>query len=103
MAKTIDITDKLCFDENPKMIIAGEEIEVNADAEAMIRLMSVFRNGINDMAAIGEALSLIFGEKDLKKIGSIKKNGKKLSARSLMNIIEEATNLIMGESEPGEQ
>ena len=68
MAKTIDITDKLSFDENPKMIIAGEEIEVNADAEAMIRLMSVFKNGMSDMAAIGEALNLIFSKKDLALI-----------------------------------
>ncbi len=103
MAKTIDITDKLSFDENPKMIIAGNEIEVNADAEVMIRLMGLFKSGINDMAAIGNALSLIFSEEDMNKICSVRKNGKKLSARSLMDIIEEATNLIMGEEAPGEQ
>lgn len=103
MAKTVDITDKLSFDENPKMIIAGEEIEVNADAEVMIRLMGLFKNGIDDMKSISLAMSLIFSEEDLAKIGSIKKGGKKLKASSLMGILEEATSLIMGDDEPGEQ
>ena len=33
MAKTIDITDKLAFDENPKLVVKGKELEVNADGK----------------------------------------------------------------------
>ena len=32
MSKIVDITDKLTFDENPKLVIKGKELEVNADA-----------------------------------------------------------------------
>lgn len=42
MAKRINITDKLDFEENPVMEIGTLEVEVNADAETMLRLMGVF-------------------------------------------------------------
>lgn len=103
MAKTVDITDKLNFDDNPKIVIAGEELEVNADAEAVIQLIGIFQNSRSDMQSLGAALNLIFSEEDLKKIYTIKKNGKKLNARSLMTIMEEALQLVTGETEPGEQ
>ena len=31
MAKIVDITDKLSFDGNPKLVIKGKELEVNAE------------------------------------------------------------------------
>ena len=94
MAKVVDITEKLNFDENPIMQIGTLEVEVNADAETMLRLMGVFGNK--------EALNLIFKPEDVEKICNIKKGKKKLSAKSLMVIVEEAMNLVMGEDEAGE-
>ena len=35
MSKVIDITEKLSYEENPRLTIKGEEIEVNADAETV--------------------------------------------------------------------
>ncbi len=32
MSKVVDITDKLEFEENPKLVVKGKELEVNADA-----------------------------------------------------------------------
>ena len=38
MAKTVNITDKLEFETNPILEIGTLEVEVNADAETMLRL-----------------------------------------------------------------
>ncbi len=44
MGKVVDITDKLSFDGNPKLRIRGIEVEVNADAPTMLKVMSVMGN-----------------------------------------------------------
>ena len=36
MAKTIDITEKLNFEESPVLLIQGHEIHVNDDAVTML-------------------------------------------------------------------
>lgn len=95
----IDITEKLNFEDNPKLVICGEELEVNSDAETMLKLMGVFENGFDSLASINEAIALIFTEKDRKKLGKINKDGKKLSAKGLMTIIQEAIDLMTGEEE----
>ena len=102
MAKKIDITEKLNFDENPVMQIGTLEVEVNADAETMLRLMGVFVNK-GELQAVEEALNLIFKPEDVEKICNIKKGKKKLSAKSLMTIVQEAMALVMGEDGEGEQ
>ena len=93
MAKIVDITEKLCFEENPVMQIGTLEVEVNADAETMLRLMGAFGNK-GELQAVEEALNLIFKPEDVEKICNIKKGKKKLSAKSLMVIVEEAMNLV---------
>ena len=98
MAKVINITDKLEFETNPILEIGTIEVEVNADAETMLRLMGVFaENG--ELEAVGKAMELIFKPEDVKAICNLKQNGKKLSAKSLVVIVQEAINLVMGESE----
>lgn len=102
MGKVVNITDKLEFNENPVMEIENIKVEVNADAETVLRLMGVFANS-SEVQAVGEALDLIFSPEDVEKITKLERKGKKLSAKSLMTIVEEAMNMIMGESEEGEQ
>ena len=97
MAKVVDITDKLSFEENPKLKIKGMVVTVNADAETMLRIMGSFGNKTELQASL-EAYELMFSEKDRKRIASLK-----LPAKSLMTIIQETMALVMGESEPGEQ
>lgn len=101
MAKTVNITDKLEFETNPILEIGTLEVEVNADAETMLRLMGVFAEN-NELEAVGKAMNLIFKPEDVKAVCNLKRNGKKLSAKSLMTIVQEAMNFVMGESE-GEQ
>lgn len=98
MAKTVNITDKLEFDANPILVIGTTEVEVNADAETMLRLMGVFSDK-SELQAVGEALNLIFNPEDVEKILAIKKGGKKLSAKSLMTIVESAMALVMDEDQ----
>lgn len=98
MAKVVNITDKLEFETNPIMEIGTLEVEVHADAETMLRLMEVFAKE-SELEAVGKAMDLIFDPEDVKAICNLKRNGKKLSAKSLMVIVQEAMNLVMGESE----
>ena len=98
MAKIVNITDKLEFEANPILEIGTIEVEVNADAETMLRLMGVFAES-GQLEAVGKAMELIFKPEDVKAICNLKRNGKKLSAKSLMTIVQEAMNFIMGESE----
>lgn len=101
MAKIVDITDKLSFDENPKLTINGRQYEVNADAETVLKVMNAVGSG-DDTKVVG-ALSLMFKPKDLEAITRIKRNGKKLSGKALMTILQTTMGLVMGEDEPGEQ
>lgn len=99
--KKIDITEKLDFEENPVLQIGTLEVEVNSDAETMLRLMGVFGNR-SELQAVGEALDLIFKPEDVEKICNIKRGKKKLSAKSLMTIVQEAIALVTGVDEEGE-
>lgn len=96
MGKVVDITEKLNFQENPVMQVGDLKVEVNADAETMIRLIGVFSNK-SELEAVGEAMNLIFKEEDVEKICSMERNGKKLTGKSLVTIVQEAVELVMGE------
>ena len=48
-------------------------------------------------------MNLIFDPEDVKAICNLKRNGRKLSAGSLMTIVQEAMKLVLGEEEQGEQ
>lgn len=78
------------------------EVEVKADAETMLRLMGVFAEN-SELEAAGKAMNLIFDPEDVKAICNLKRNGRKLSAGSLMTIVQEAMKLVLGEEEQGEQ
>lgn len=98
MTKRINITDKLCFEENPVMEIETLDVEVKADAETMLRLMGVFAEK-TELEAVGEALNLIFPPQDVEAICNLERNGKKLSAKSLMTIVQAAMSLVIGDEQ----
>lgn len=97
MARVVDITNKLSFDENPKIRIKDEEFEVNADARTMLEIMGVFSSKNQAEAAV-EAYEKLYSEKDRKKIDRLK-----LPFKDFMKMIEESMDLIMGEDSQGEQ
>lgn len=98
MAKTVDITDKLSFDENPRLVVKGREIEVNADASTMLQVMGVFRDK-GELEGSMELCGLVFNEEGRKAIEELD-----LSFKDLQIVLETAVGLIMGEEEaPGEE
>ncbi|MGN0331478.1 MAG: hypothetical protein ACI4D9_00380 [Lachnospiraceae bacterium] len=97
MAKVVDITDKLSFDENPKIMIKGEQFEINADARTMLEIMGLFSTKSETEASMG-AYEKMFNEKDRKKIDKLK-----LPFKDFMKIIEISMDLVMGEEIQGEQ
>lgn len=62
MAKVVDITEKLSFDGNPRLKIRDVEIEVNADAETVLKLLSEVRGGVTQENALTLIDLLITGE-----------------------------------------
>ncbi len=97
MAKVVDITEKLSFDENPKIMIKGEQYEVCADARTMLEIMGLFSTKSETQATI-EAYTKLFDEKNRKKIDKLN-----LPFKDFIKIIEIAMNLVSGEEERGEQ
>ncbi|WP_287714223.1 hypothetical protein [Blautia sp.] len=98
MAKTIDITDKLEFDENPKLIVKGKELEVNADATTVLKIMGILGDGENVQPNdVVKMYELIFSEADRKKIDKMK-----LQFADFQTLVFSAINLITGEEESGE-
>lgn len=98
MAKTVDITDKLSFDENPCLIIKGKRIEVNEDAPTMLKVMGLMSEEDPGANEILDAYELMFPEESKRTIGELK-----LSFRNFVTVVQEAISLITGEDTRGEQ
>lgn len=96
MAKVVDITDKLSFDENPKLKIKDVELEVNADATSILKLMGSLTTK-NEAEATMEAYEILFSEEDRAKIAAMK-----IPFKDFKTLIEASINLVTGE-EGGEQ
>lgn len=98
--KIIDITEKLSFEENPILVIKGKELEVNTDAETVLKLMGII--GDQEDASQKEVLDmyeLIFPEDSRKAISELS-----LSFNDLKLVIKEAMSLITEEDHAlGEQ
>lgn len=99
MAKIIDITDKLSFDENPKLVVKGKELEVNADTSTVLKIMGLLGDGENVQPSdVVKMYELIFNETDRKKIDKMK-----LQFADFQTLVFSAIGLITGEEEPGER
>lgn len=99
MAKVVNITEKLTFEENPRLMIKGKELEVNADAPTMLKVMGLMGNTDPGIHEILETYDLMFPEKSKKEIEKLK-----LGFKDLIVVVQEAVQLIIGEDEePGEQ
>lgn len=96
MAKIIDITDKLNFEQKPQIKIKDTVITVNDEATSILKIMPKF-NGDVTPEAINEICEVLFEPSELKKINSLK-----LNFKDFMTLIESATDLITGGIEPGE-
>lgn len=93
MARTADITDKLSFEENPRLIVKGRELEVNADAPTMLKVMAMMDQetpGINDIKTAYEMLFMENAKKEVEKMG--------LKMSDWMVLVQEAVQLVVGDT-----
>lgn len=94
--KRVDITEKLEFDENPRIVIKGVEYEVNADAPTMLKIMGTLGDGKEiapkDVIAMYE---MMFPKKERDKIDKLK-----LQFKDFETVVFAAINLITGDEEP---
>ena len=97
MGKAVDSTEKLTFDENPKLLIKGKELEVKADAPTVLKAMSLMDSDSQNVKEVIKAYELIFPEESRREIDNMK-----LSFRDLMVVIQEAIKLIIGDTSGGE-
>lgn len=90
MSKIIDITDKLSFEGNPKLIIRGVEIEVNTDAPTVLKFMKLIDDGGNSEAStVIKAYELLFSDENRTKIDELK-----LGFEDLIVVIKTAMSFI---------
>lgn len=93
MARVVDITSKLEFDGNPKLKIKDKEIEVNADAPTMLKVMNLVGDDPTPKDII-ELYKLIFPEESRKIL-----DGMKLSFANLITVVEVAVSIISGDTD----
>lgn len=99
MAKIIDITEKLNFEESPILLIQSREIHVNDDAVTMLSVMQLMGAEEPSVKEIMKAYEQLFPEPDRK----IMEQELKLKFSALMTVIQEAVQLISGEVTQGER
>ena len=93
MARVMDITEKLKFEEKPILRIGKVEIEVNNEAEVMLKVMAAMQTK-GEMEAVLECSNLIFDEKNKKKLDKMH-----LSLNDYMVVIQEAMELIQSDED----
>lgn len=99
MARKVDITDKLSFEENPSLVIRGKVLEINADAPTMLKVMGLMSADDPGMDEVLQAYNLMFSEESKKKIEKLK-----IGFKDLVTVIMESIQLITDEVDsPGEQ
>ena len=90
------LTEKLQFEENPKMQIKDTVLTVKSDAETVLKLMDIVNNKGEIEGAL-EAANLLFSAKDKKALDALK-----LSMNDYSVVIATAMQLAVGE-DPDEQ
>lgn len=93
MAKVVDITSKLEFDGNPKLRIKDKEIEVNADAPTMLKVMNLVGDDPTPKEVIA-LYNLVFSEESRKVLDDMK-----LNFADLITVVEAAVSAISGDTD----
>ena len=93
MAKVVDITSKLEFDGNPKLRIKDKEIEVNADAPTMLKVMNLVGDDPTPKEVIA-LYNLVFSEESRKVLDDMK-----LNFADLITVVEAAVSVISGDKD----
>jgi len=95
MSKTIDITDKLSFEGNPKLIVRDIEIEVNTDAPTVLKFMKLINDEeSSESSTMLKTYELLFSKENREKIESLN-----LDFSDFMIVVKSAMSFINGNSD----
>ena len=97
MARVFDITDKLNFEEKPRIKIKGEEIEINDAAVDMLKIMPQLSKRKLKVDDINLMYQTLFPEESQKKIESLRLNFEDFST-----VVLEAAAALQGGDGEGE-
>lgn len=90
MARVVDITDKLKFEEKPKLRVKGVEIEVNNKATDVLEITPTLQKKDNITTEdIYHLFDVLFSKKEQKKIKQLG-----LDMKDFSTFIIEAANVI---------
>ena len=92
--KVLDITDKLKEQEQPVLKVKDLELPVNDDAVTLLTLMELMGSGNPAPSDIRQAAEIMFGEDGFEKLA-----GLKLNMENFMETVNNAMDLVTGESE----
>lgn len=100
MARTVDITEKLDFEEKPEIVIKGKKIKVNNDAKSLLKLLGVINsNEASELEIIEEGIPALFDEKEQEKLYALN-----LSIKDFTTVISAAVELVVNTGdEEGEE
>lgn len=90
MAKIIDITDKLNFEQKPQLKIKGTVIAVNDEAVTLLKILPRLNGNITPETIV-EICEALFDKSEIEKIQSLK-----LNFSDFIKVIEAATELVAG-------
>ena len=88
---TYDLTDKLSFREDPKLIVRDAKLTVKSDAEVVLRLMDLITEK-GEAGGAREAMSLLLSAGDQKKLAALH-----LKMDDYLAVMKAAVQLALGE------
>lgn len=97
MAKIVDITEKLNFEERPQLVIKGITVEVNDRAADVLKLMQIYAENGNDPASLKKMYDILFTKKDRDKIDKLD-----LGLGDFTQVIMASVNIAVGDGSEGE-
>lgn len=93
MAKIVDITDKLNFEDKPKIKVKDQEFEVDDSAVTMLKIMPKLSDKVSP-DVVNELYEILFTEEDRASINALALNFKDFST-----LVMSAITLVTGDDE----
>lgn len=93
MAKIVDITEKLHFEQKPQIKIKGDTLTVNNEAVTVLEIMPLFEKEGTSSEELLRTCKLLFGEEDFEKIKALN-----LNFSDFTTLIRTALNLVAGDT-----
>lgn len=91
-----DLTEKLRFGADPKLVIRGTELTIRSDAESVLKLMDLMSEK-GEVVGAREAMALLLSAADRKKLAALD-----LKLPDWLEVLKAAIALAMG-ADPEEE